>query len=49
MEEQNNDNENVEFLTLEQSDNEESNRQLRWSIVALVVGFAATVVYFLLN
>ena len=49
MEEQNNDNEDVEFLTLEDSDNEESARQLRWSIVALVVGFAATVVYFLLN
>jgi hypothetical protein len=49
MEEQNNDNENVEFLTLEQSDHDESNRQLRWSIFALVVGFAATVVYFLLN
>ena len=49
MEEQSSDNEDVEFLTLEKSDNEESNRQLRWSIVALVVGFAATVVYFLLN
>jgi len=49
MEEQNNDKENVEFLTLEHSDTEESNRQLRWSIVALVVGFAAIVVYFLLN
>jgi len=49
MEEQNNDNEDVEFLTLEGSDNEESNRQLRWSIVALVIGFAATIVYFLLN
>ena len=49
MEEQNNDNEDVEFLTLEKSDNEESNRQLRWSIVALVVGFVATIIYFLLN
>ena len=45
MEEQNNDNENVEFLTLEQSDNEESNRQLRWTIIALVVGLAAIAVF----
>ena len=47
MEEQNNDNENVEFVTLEHSDTEESYRQLRWSIVALVVGFAAVVVFYL--
>ena len=45
MEEQNNDNENVEFLTLEQSDNEESNRQLRWTIIAFVVGLAAIAVF----
>lgn len=47
MEEQNNDNENVEFATLEHSDTEESYRQLRWTIVALVVGLAAVAIYFL--
>ncbi len=47
MEEQNNDKENVEFLTLEHSDTEESYRQLRWTIVALVVGLAAVAIYFL--
>lgn len=47
MEEQNNDKENVEFATLEHSDTEESYRQLRWTIVALVVGLAAVAIYFL--
>jgi hypothetical protein len=47
MEEQSNDNENLEFPTLENSDNEESNRQLRWTIVALVVGLAAVAFFYL--
>ena len=49
MEEQNNDNEDVEILTLEHSDTEESHRQLWWSMVALVVGFVAVVLYYLLG
>ncbi len=47
MEEQNNDNENDEITTLEHSDTEESNRQLRWTIVALVVGFATIAIFYL--
>jgi len=49
MEEQNNDNENVEFATLEHSDTEESFRQLRWTIVAAVVGLAVVAIYYLWN
>ncbi len=49
MEEQHNDNENTEFATLEHSDNEESFRQLRWTIVALVVGLAVIAIYYLWN
>jgi hypothetical protein len=49
MEEQNNDKENVEFTTLEDSDVEESNRQLRWTMVAFVVGLAATAIFYFLN
>ena len=47
MEEQKDDNEKVEFVTLEHSDDEESYRQLRWTIAALVVGLAAVAIYFL--
>ena len=47
MEEQNNDNENVEFTTLEHSDTEESYRELRWTIVALVVGLAVVACFYL--
>jgi hypothetical protein len=47
MEEQNNDNENVEFATLEHSDTEESYRQLRWTIIVLVVGLAAVAFFYL--
>ena len=49
MEEQNNDKENVEFTTLEDSDAEESNRQLRWTIGAFVVGLSATAIFEFLN
>lgn len=45
MEQQNNDNEDVRVTTLEHSDNEESFRQLWWTIGVTVVGLAA-VAYF---
>ena len=49
MEEKNKDDENVEFLSLENSDNEESARQMRWTIIALVVGLGSIVLFYLFS
>lgn len=46
MEEQNNESENDQLATLEHSDNVESFRQLRWTIVATVVGLAIVAVFY---
>ena len=47
MEQQNNDNENAKFTTLEHSDNEESLRQLWWTVAVTVVGLAGIAFFYL--
>jgi hypothetical protein len=47
MEKQNSDNENVDFTTLEHSDNEESYRQLWWTIGATVLGLVVVALVYL--
>lgn len=47
MEEQNKDNEDVKFPTLEHSDTEESFRQLWWTIGVTLVGLAAVAYFYL--